>query len=245
MFIRSKNISSEIMGSIHSKMLRKNSKELLVYGYTRQIENDLSTNVPDDITNMLCMLYYRTDSWNTAYTAEHLRINEDINCITYTYLRRSYPSGPYYTAYGNDIIQLGDYYSCKIKINNDVGINHMYIGIVPNNINVSKEYYILSWTWLDNIYYGGIGYLYNCHIAHFIHPFNKSHKQISYGEKCNKSGDIIQMIVNFTNNNSSIRFVINGTDYGTCYDKILTKKYTYRLVVSFYGMQPGSQVELV
>ena len=73
----------------------------------------------------------------------------------------------------------------------------------------------------------------------------KSDKELTYGDaygESYKKDSVIEMILDCTNNNKSLRWIINDKDYGKAFD---IKDGSYRAVVSLYNDGGGCVVELI
>ena len=59
------------------------------------------------------------------------------------------------------------------------------------------------------------------------------HAYKNYGERVGNHNDEIEMIVDLTENNANIGYIVNNKNYGNVYDNI-DKNSNYRLAVYFY-----------
>ena len=96
-----------------------------------------------------------------------------------------------------------------------------------------------NWSW----YQIGRGYLIN-QGKEFCYSKLKGENYKIYGAKIGQRGDIIKMIVNLQNNKSSIKYIINGKDYGIAWDKVI-KTMEYRLAVGMSGNDKNAKVQLL
>ena len=211
---------------------------VITYGYIRRIESDLSIIIPDVIKVEVSKFYGSFDKWNRQYSNHKFKILDDNeSCITSHCLQKSYGiRAAYYHIFGNEIIENGEYVTWKLRFHGDCG--NVHIGLVCDQHSSLMEYHAIS-----RAPCGDFEFYFNC-ASSTIHY---ECERISYGEKCGKDGDLIEMTLDLSDQNDpyngSIVFNINGVDYGVTSVEI-SKCKKYRFGVCLQDSKYGSQIEL-
>eukprot|EP01084_Bolivina_argentea_P093678 168445_1 len=223
--ISNKYKQSQSVQSLYNKRIR-----YTIYGYTRRTERLLFMLLSDDIKAIMCKFYDASDTWNKIFTRKNILIKEN-----YIKMSKNMKGGG--TAYGNKIIKSGDYYYCQLTLKGN--FDALYVGIIHDKPHVLNTYQYGKWDWNAK----GYGYVLNCKYKGFRSP-NDCYPGISYGGEWYKDGDVLEMMVDLTDNNANIAFVINGKNYGIV-DVEISKYHSYRLAVCIFDMLHDASIQLL
>ena len=211
-------------------------KDCIVSHFLRKIDSLILITIPNDIKKVIFKLYAQHyDTWNKLYSSEKMKINDELN-----YIESNTPSW-FCTAYGNHLICAGDYYIYRLKVIKN--IKYLYIGIIGLNIYHWDDTRLLkhqnNWQWHRE----GYGCVLNGRYNIFSFDIDNETPK-TYGKEFGNNNDIIDVVVDLQNNNSSITFVVNGKNCGVAYNKI-NKKAKYRLAVCIMEPEKGAKVQLL
>ena len=208
--------------------------EVIVHAYIRKIEA-IQNIVPLDLIKLLSLFCRHVDQWNTEHSTNslHLDIHEDHVLATKQLWRNV-------RVFGDYILQNDDY--CHWRIQIEGFISCVYIGIISDDEHL-KEYDARLYDWKVN---ASIGYTFNCGYAFFDwnDGNDKIWDKIDYGKPCGDDGDVIEVIVDLSNKNRYIQFIVNGEDHGIANDRITTN-CSYKLMVCLDTMDKGSKIKLL
>eukprot|EP01084_Bolivina_argentea_P186972 322170_1 len=216
-------------------------KEFIICGYTRRIQKSLLEIFPLDIIFLLCTFYDLKDKWSKIYSNEQLEI-ADYNITAPTYLHG------FCHVYGDIVLKPGLRFNWRFKLIGN--FECVYIGIIKDDDKLLCEWRSQTSDWAWNCRGADNGFVFSCshnNVRYLNENQYKEYKKQIYGEMCGNNGDIIEMIVDVTdvkNKIGSIKYIINGKDYGIAYDKIPTHS-SYRMAVCIYRSQHLAQVQLI
>ena len=216
-------------------------KELIVYGYARRIEKSFSICIPVDILLVLCFVFRDIDSWNEQYTNSKFEIADK-----YLTLRTGYYRHSFFHAFGDCVVNKGQYHHWILKVHSKV--QYLYVGIIKNDESLLEKTGNEEYSWMYNYRSADKGLLFNCgnaNVRHWIDHENK-YQYTKYGKECGKNGDVIEMIVDLRESNGdigSIKYIVNGEHYGIAYDKL--PAVSYRLAVCFSSPKLDSKIEML
>ena len=131
-----------------AKALSLDHRELLVWGYMREIEKvHKNLNIPFEINEIIYLYQRLYDEWSEKYKSEHISIDANKSMVTIN-------TNNAITIYGKEVVKEG-IFKWKVKIisftYNDFG-SYPHIGIVQDNENDLNNY-------LGNTDFDDFGYL--------------------------------------------------------------------------------------
>ena len=192
----------------------------LIFGFVHEAQSlfptDLSYfNINDLISFIILSFYYVRDKWDQQLTnLKYFKIDND--CLSI------YAKGNHMTnAYLKRVVTEG-IHTFRLKIEKEAKDNEKWldfvIGVVDQSFKLKQEPV-------------------NYQKAYFVGSKALSPQRKPYG-KMLKQGDIIEMIINM--DNLTLKFIINGTDYGKISD---LKPGKYRAAIYMY--QVGNTLKIV
>ena len=196
-------------------------KELLVYGFVREIQEAYKTlQMPMEITEIIHLYQKLCDEWSKKYCNPFIEI-DTLGCMVYS------TSGADLTAYGTHVVSDGIYkWRIKIIQLTTFGASHPpYIGIIEND-----EKYITAYT--NNINWEKYGYQLAARSGRLYGYVGvNSPKTSDYKCIWQENGDVLEMTLDL--NKGTLSFMVNNVDYGPAFMQI--KKTNYRFIMSLSG----------
>ena len=211
-------------------LLDKEQKSTLVYGYIKiKIP---SLDIPYDVIKIIDEFLVFSDRWDASYIIkDSIEINPETNSIT--------SLGNTCTVYGEAIVDCRSMIQTwKLKILKYKGTGWFsMVGIVENDHGwLTKNRQNPRW-WEERRGYGFV-----CgHASIIYYDENGIFKLNKYGEKFKHKDDTMEIILNVQE--GSLKFVINGTDYGNV-SKNLDKTKEYRLAITLRSNAKGCVIQL-
>ena len=212
---------------------KKIKSDIVVFGYIReQIIEQYKINIPMQMIK-LCYLFWfidTCDKWDKSLCHQIVQINGSSvkldDDVEWT------PERPMLcTIYGCNSIKTGQIFTWKLRFNSYVYF--CCIGVIHDKINILKA----------NIIDNNFGRL---HPGCFLTNTHGSicyewGGQDDYCPKFENKGDLIEITLNMIEH--TIRYKINGIDYGIAYNKLY--KDSYRLAVCMTGTFDNEEIELL
>ena len=228
-------------------------KEWVIAGYARRIQRKLKQDIPNDICLVISMFYHDNDYWDYKYSNKTLT-------ITNLYITSNKTIDGYRHLYGEEVICKDGYFHWTLKVHGNISC--VYIGIIKND-PILLSYWgnnnNLSWNWNRQSIDSGVLFIcaHKCirylqtsqsptYLRQGIEIYRHNYVRQWYGEECGDDGDIIEMIVDLSNDEYEygfIRYIINGRDYGIACDTI-PKSCAYRLSVCVHNLQSNAKIQL-
>lgn len=199
----------------------------LIFAYLAVFENKTKLLCPLDVKRLIIIFCYSGDTFFKFGSA--LRIDGIFNekCIR----DKSVKGRTIQNAFGSRKVSSGDHF-WRFRINKMCSGHHynMAIGIIDSCVNLHDRLYkdFYGSYFAAYAFIGGSGDVHST--SNWYGGYTTSISS-NYAPKLN-TGDIIEMHLNFQD--FSLRFVINGVNYGKTKHKVL-KDTTYRMAVSFSG----------
>ena len=204
-------------------------RELLVWGYIRQLEkihNDM--NIPIEINDIIYLFQRIYDQWDKKYSNEHIMIDQEKSMITFN----APNNHEFVTAFGSHSVSKG-IFKWKIKllsfVNNGLHGGSPFVGIIEDKEELVQSSQSGDWDGYGYQFCGGSGNLY----SEWAYRENKA---IDYGCKWKEEGDVIEMILDL--DDYTLSFSVNGEGFGVAFKNIMDTNY--RLVLSAFNCK-GSQ----
>lgn len=207
--------------------------DLLVIGWIKnEIERKYNHLKVPFALKQLCYRFWLikvSDKWDIEqYDKQRISVHDD-GSIT---AKKIYAC----SIYGKHQVDIGRKYIWTLKMNKwccgwSSIVAQPYIGIIKSDIKLLKKCETM-------VPKGNSAYGWGASKAKI--DGQKAYESISYGEKCIKPNDIIEMSLDLQN--MTLSYKINGNDYGVAFKDI--DPCSYRLFVSFYHGK-GTQLQLV
>ena len=210
---------------------RNVSRELLVWGYVREIEMEYKQmNIPFEINDIIYLYQRFCDEWSKRYSNSTLVIDEkeDGNSVCFKNDEIS-------TAFGEHVVEQ-DVFKWKLKVKRMMDVKYYsgypFIGIMENNDNNLSEY-SADGGWSD------CGYQLCAGNNGLWCPTGERGTD-GFECKWKKPGDILEIVLDL--NERTVRFILNDEDCGVAFKDI--KKTHYRLALTCQAVD-GSKSEFV
>ena len=200
----------------------------LVFGYIRAEERRYSLRIPELIAYTCAAFYVFYDEWDLQYQDEKVKLSMDGTCVH----SEDTHQGDWRSMFGSKICKEKGKYSWKIKyirveatVSNQFNSWKSLIGIIRDQKDIlmlNTLSYFTSNTVSVQPGYGFVG-------SESSIVVDGGASRIKYGEKLEKEGDEIEVILDLDAN--TLSYIMNGTDYGKAFN-IEPCAEGYRLAVS-------------